>query len=491
MSNSRRNFIKWAGMATGAGVLSSGCASLDRWVLGESRDEDQTVVILGAGIAGVYSAHLLRQAKIPFRIYEAQGRIGGRILGLTGVGDLKQQNIELGAELLTAADQNALRLCREFRIPLEKYSGVPGFYVKGVRQSDSRVVSAIQSLNRMFQRIYQESMSQTSRLLLASNRDQFPRAIELDEITALELLTRIRTQLSELQRELCEQWTYYRFGVGPQSISALSWLENTRVGFSTDWYRLPGGMSLLPQAIFDRTAGVVPERFARFNHRLTGIDQKSERFHLTFLASGREIEIKTRNVICTIPPVVFSQIKGAKSLALTESMHKLLSTATSASISRIVGFQSEQYWRREKDGICLQAFERDVFTVHQPWEVNPLSRPHNAVSFTYAGPRGLTAGPHLSDTSRLLMLNHMRNKSQIFSNDWRVQNWSRLPLFKGAKSYFAPGMLALREEYMGFENESLKWLFAGEASNLSQQGSIEAALLSAQTTVERIVKQLK
>jgi hypothetical protein len=70
MKKTRREFFELTGKwASGAALYStlgssisalSGCATFDRLVLGESRDESDRIVILGAGISGLVAATELK-----------------------------------------------------------------------------------------------------------------------------------------------------------------------------------------------------------------------------------------------------------------------------------------------------------------------------------------------------------------------------------------------------------------------------------------------
>jgi monoamine oxidase len=74
------------------------------------------VIIVGAGIAGLYAAHRLRLANVPFIMLEAQDHAGGRVfsrqerlshLGLT---------LDEGANLINSTDTLAIRLMNRFGI---------------------------------------------------------------------------------------------------------------------------------------------------------------------------------------------------------------------------------------------------------------------------------------------------------------------------------------------------------------------------------------
>ena len=78
-----------------AGFVLAGCAQTPRPIARSQED----VAIVGAGIAGLTAAWRLRQAGVAVRIFEAQNRIGGRMLSLRDHFP-DGQVIELGGELI-------------------------------------------------------------------------------------------------------------------------------------------------------------------------------------------------------------------------------------------------------------------------------------------------------------------------------------------------------------------------------------------------------
>jgi monoamine oxidase len=107
IATTRRELLA-AGAATGALALLPGCATARR---------RPRVAIVGAGIAGLTAALVLRDAGVSATVYEASGRVGGRMhTGYAGFGP--GQHVELGAEFVDSDHTTVRRLARRFRLEL-------------------------------------------------------------------------------------------------------------------------------------------------------------------------------------------------------------------------------------------------------------------------------------------------------------------------------------------------------------------------------------
>ena len=107
----RRRLLQGAG----ASALLAGCQSLPAPMRANTDDE---VAIVGAGIAGLTAAWRLRQAGVRVRVYEAQNRIGGRMLSLRNH-FADGQVIELGGELIDTGHTHIRRLAGELGLVLD------------------------------------------------------------------------------------------------------------------------------------------------------------------------------------------------------------------------------------------------------------------------------------------------------------------------------------------------------------------------------------
>ena len=72
------------------------------------------VTVVGAGIAGLYSAYLLKNSGYEVSIVEAKNRFGGRVLTISN--DESQLTSELGAEWIQENHFTIKSLCKELGI---------------------------------------------------------------------------------------------------------------------------------------------------------------------------------------------------------------------------------------------------------------------------------------------------------------------------------------------------------------------------------------
>ena len=109
---SRREFIKRSTLATGSVLLAG--SSFGNFHIAKK----PTVIIIGAGFAGLAAACYLHQKKIDFIVLEARNRIGGRVFSHT-IDPQEKLVIELGAEWVGNSHTRLQNLCNEFGLELQ------------------------------------------------------------------------------------------------------------------------------------------------------------------------------------------------------------------------------------------------------------------------------------------------------------------------------------------------------------------------------------
>ena len=111
--DSRRRFLRQSAGAATALTLAA-CAHVPL----PPRESEDDVVIVGAGVAGLTAAWRLRQAGVGVRVYEAQERIGGRMLSLRNH-FADGQVCELGGELIDSGHARIRALAAELGLVLD------------------------------------------------------------------------------------------------------------------------------------------------------------------------------------------------------------------------------------------------------------------------------------------------------------------------------------------------------------------------------------
>ena len=106
---SRRDFLKQSAVV-GAGSFL-GIEKLAPFI-----SKPSSVVVIGAGFAGLAAANYLKKKKINVTVLEARNRIGGRVFSF----NVPDENlvIELGAEWVGKSHERIISLCDEFKLEL-------------------------------------------------------------------------------------------------------------------------------------------------------------------------------------------------------------------------------------------------------------------------------------------------------------------------------------------------------------------------------------
>ena len=144
----RRRLLQGAG----AGLVLAGCAQAPPRARVPAGEE---VVVVGAGIAGLTAAWRLRQANVGVRVFEAQGRVGGRMLSLRDYFP-DGQVVELGGELIDSNHVRIRALAAELGLTLDDLldgdSDADSWYFDGRRIGERELVEAFVPVAALIER---------------------------------------------------------------------------------------------------------------------------------------------------------------------------------------------------------------------------------------------------------------------------------------------------------------------------------------------------
>ena len=121
----RRKFLQQAGLAAGAVAAGSATPAMANVINNGNRPNKNQpkIAIIGAGAAGVRTAHRLRQYNIDADLYEGSERLGGRMHSSSTAFDGRV--IEWGGELVSTEHTALRNLCNTLSIGLEDANKLP------------------------------------------------------------------------------------------------------------------------------------------------------------------------------------------------------------------------------------------------------------------------------------------------------------------------------------------------------------------------------
>jgi monoamine oxidase len=365
MSLTRRNLLYRIGAVGGAGAAYMAMEALglaiptpanaENFELPAGSGNGKSVVILGAGIAGLVSAYELQRAGYRVNVLEANSRIGGRAWTIRG-GDRVAQTgrpdqlarfddgnyFNAGAARIPSTHRVILGYARRFGVPMEVFVNTnrnAGWDFGGKVQPERRMVNDFRG--RLAE-------------LLAKAIDQhaLDQAVPADELHAIRRLLAPYASLNAAGDYVPSGSSGYSIEPGgydqaPATLPPLAWRDLLSAGarspvpylFENVWDMQPtmfqpvGGMDRIAHAIYEQ----VRER-VRMDAPVTAIRRIGDRVRIEHGAEATEADY----CVCTLPAPILSAIpndfSAAKRAALTgiPYLHSVK-----------VAFESPRFWESE------------------------------------------------------------------------------------------------------------------------------------------------
>lgn len=478
---SRRRFVA-STVAAGAGIALGGC-SLG---LRGGRGRGDPVIIVGAGIAGLTAAYRLRQAGVPVAVFEAQNRVGGRMLSLRGFFP-DGQVCELGGELIDT-NHTALRsLCDELGIALDDLSvegadiATDTWFFGGARRSDIEVIEAFRPVARQIQ-------ADVAPLDADITYRSPAGAAALDRISIAEWLD--RNNVTGWIRSLIDvgYTTEYGLEIGEQSaLNLLLMIDPNPLPFrifgdSDERFHVRGGNDLVTTQLAGRLEDAIQASTV-----LEAVSQRADgRFTCTFRRGSGTFEVHGDDVILAVPFTLLRDVSitvplpRAKRLAIDT-----LAYGTNAKL--MVGFSGRAWRTRYRtNGSVLTDLPFQL-----AWETSRAQDGSSGILTNFTGGRhGVEIG---NGASRDRAADFVRDLERVFPGvaaeragmrESRM-HWPTHPWVRGSYASYAPGQWTT---VRGAEGEAVGRLhFAGEHTSLRAQGFMEGGCESGERAAREVL----
>jgi len=318
----RRDFLKTTAVVT-AGALSTEPS------LGFFIQKKPSVVVLGAGLAGLAAAHALKKQGCTVTILEARGRIGGRVFSHR-IDEKENLVVELGAEWIGKSHERILALSDEFGLELQDNHFDTHLTYKG-----EYFPKGSWSYSPEWQTKWDQLLK---KYLTFSDEDKK----KLDKTDWWRFLT--RNGIGERDLDLRELLDSTDFGETIRCVSAYAaFAEYAESNERNEMdLKIKGGNSLLADAFADR----IGRENIRYGHRAIDVVQAGKRVTVACQTDdGSHENFEGDHVVCAIPTFAVSRIKWDPPLPVEKQ--EAMDALQYARIVKVVVEFDEKFWKDE------------------------------------------------------------------------------------------------------------------------------------------------
>lgn len=480
----RRRFMQQSAGAAAALSLAA-CARVS---LSPPHDGDD-VVIVGAGVAGLTAAWRLRQAGVGVQLYEAQERIGGRMLSLRGH-FADGQVCELGGELIDSGHARMRALAAELGLELDDLAEDPTaqfgdvWYCGGRRYGEADILREFAPLAAAISRDA-ATLPEEQITYAAPGGTQ-----ALDSESLSHWLD--RNGASGWLRALIEVAYTCEMGLECDQQSALNFLtfidpdaaKFKIFGESDERFHVRGGNDLVVRGLGAKVADAI-----HTGNVLEALSQGADGVYtLSFKRGGGAFAVRARRVVLALPFTLLRNVRitadlpPAKRRAIAE-----LRYGTNAKL--MIGFD-ERVWRTRH---ASSGSSYSDLALQTTWETSRMQAGKAGILTNFTGGRhGLEIGngsPKQQADMAARQLDAIYPGISAARADSREArfHWPTHPWTLGSYACFAPGQWTTLRGAIGERVENL--YFAGEHCAFDNQGFMEGGVETGEWAAQAILEQ--
>lgn len=452
-----------------------------------------SIVVVGAGMAGLNCAYQLRKAGYTASVYEGSTRTGGRIFTAQSL-MASGLTTELGGEFIDSGHDDMLGLVREFGLPLydvesasETVLRKDAYFFDGQQYTVAQVIQALQPWAKRIQADCDSLPDDITYDNLSPAAARFDRMSIAGYFDSIGLGGFIRTLLDVAYT------TEYGCEINQQTAINFLWLfsADTRKGTldmygeSDERYKIQGGNQQLTNALTQQLGSQVT-----LQHKLTALARNAAgQYVLTFeQASGKKVDVTADYAVLTLPFTLLRKVALNLSLP-TWKTNAIQNLGYGNSAKLLIGFKSRP-WRT--DGYTGYLFSDQP--LQGGWDSSQL-QPTTAGCYTaFLGGQESTrmgTGSPQSQLGRYLAGIEAAWPSAKGQYNGRVERmfWPTHPFTLAGYSCYSPGQYST---IAGAEGRPVdKLYFAGEHCSAWYQGFMNGAAETGRVAAEGIVDAIK
>lgn len=488
---SRRQVLRAsAGAAAGLALASCGQSALAGGggpPLGpQGLGDGSPIAIIGAGVAGLTVAYRLHRAGIPYRIYEASIRAGGRMHTLRGH---FPRPVELGGEFIDSGHKHIRALAKELGLRLVDLQQtdvglIPQWYDFGGRRYSER--EAVDAFRPLVKRIDDDVASLGDDTVSYRTPDAGRR---LDSISLRQYLEDIGARGWLL--DLLDVAYTIEYGLETSEQSPLNFLylvgtepgQFELFGASDERYGIEGGNDRVPQAL----AAVVGAniRYGTWLEAVRG--RRDGQYVLTLNRDGQRTDVVAPRVVFALPFTTLRRV-DLSGLALPAVKRRAIAELGYGTNAKLIAGFTSRVWRDRYGS------SGEVFTDH-PWQntwesSRGVSAPGGCLTNYLGGRRGLGVGTGTPEAQTSAWLGEME---RVFPGLNAARSgvapvrafWPGNPYVRASYACYRVGQWTT---ISGAEGEAVYGLhFCGEHTSIDAQGYMEGGVESGERVAREVL----
>ncbi len=431
-----------------------------------------SVIVAGAGLAGLSAAHDLLNLGANVTVFDARDRVGGRVWTIRD-GFADGQHAEAGGDLIDDGHQEIRGLVAEYKLKLTRILRGGFAYVRNDRTGRPRIVA--RKTMRGWDRLAGQLRDVIRPYRLADQRWDSPIAAAIARRSVASWLDE-RHADAELRATVVGLRGF--FLADPEELSLIALVDqfSSAEGFPEAWYRIDGGNDRLATAIAARLGDRI-----RLKSEVVAVSQRGPGVRVTIKDAHSQSHASCDYLLLALPATTLRRIPMTPSLPARQ--HDAIAALKYGRATKTLLQFARPFWRVRGRP---RAFGSPL-SFGAAWDGNEEQRGRPGILTLVAGgtasdeTQSLVAKDGPTGLVRTLEWLGSKNQSLVAS---RQVVWEDDPYARGGYAYFDPA----------FDPDFRAWLsrpagrlfFAGEHTSIRWQGYMNGAVESGRRAAAEI-----
>ncbi len=422
----------------------------------------RSVIVAGAGLAGLTAARDLEASGATVTVLEAQDRVGGRIHTIRD-GFAHRQHVEAGADLIEGEQTLVRALASSLKLTAVRILR-DGFGYYGM---DDRGRRRIRSGPGAFGEAAKLLKQEIADYCLADRRWDSAVAVALARESVADWLIRVRAS-----RRLSSGMRGLRgfFLADPEDLSLIAAVDQFAQGATPgegQLFRIRGGNDRLPQAMARELRGAI-----HLNSVVRSVRQNGTGVRVTVESAGGRDEIAADYLVMALPASTLREV--AFRPALPEDQQRAIATLKYGRATRMILQFERAYWRKAGANTRRpRAFGTDLPT-GAVWDGAEDQRGPGVLSLLAGGRASSELQQIIANGGEAAVLEHLAwlgPPARLLGS--RVIIWENDPWARGGYAFFDPAFDARLRAWLS--RPAGRVVFAGEHTSIRWQGYMNGA----------------